>query len=127
MVSSAASLLEENPNEIQFFFIPCRMCRVEACEVCITGDVSHTNIMAVHQDNLNKASERVNFKQNESKMTKGLQSLMNPWLYELLAVFQWYGSCVRGKKKSYLPLFTPGAPCFWSLCSCLNKMGFFTK
>lgn len=88
VVSSAASLLEENPNEIQFFFMPCRTCRVEACEVCITGDVYHTNIMAVHQDNLNKASEQVNFKQNESKMTKGLRSLMNPWLYELLAVFQ---------------------------------------
>lgn len=43
--------------------------------------------MTVHQDNLNKVSEGVNFKQNESKMTTGLQSLMNLWLYELLAVF----------------------------------------
>lgn len=47
------------------------MCRVEACEVFLTGDVSHADIMAVHQGNLNKISEGVNFKQSEGKITKG--------------------------------------------------------
>lgn len=48
MVSPAASLLEEDPSEIQGFLYLAE----HACVVCIAGDVSHTNTITAHQENI---------------------------------------------------------------------------